>query len=42
MLKREMYLSRIRGFYHSDLVKILVVIRRHAKSVILKIEEIKI
>ena len=36
MLKREMYLSRIRGFFDSDLVKILVGIRRCGKSVILK------
>ena len=36
MLKREMYLSRIRGFYDCDLVKILVGIRRCGKSVILK------
>ena len=36
MLKREMYLSKIRGFYDSDLVKILVGIRRCGKSVILK------
>ena len=36
MLKREMYLSRIRGFYDSDLIKILVGIRRCVKSVILK------
>ena len=36
MLKREIYLSRIRGFYNSDLVKILVGIRRCGKSVILK------
>ena len=43
MLKREIYLSKIRGFYDSDLVKILVGIRRCGKSVILKqiIEEIK-
>lgn len=43
MLKRENYLSRIRGFYDSDLVKILVGIRRCGKSVILKqiINEIK-
>ena len=43
MLKREMYLSRIRGFYDSDLVKILVGIRRCGKSVILNqiINEIK-
>ena len=35
MLKREFYLSRIRGFYDSNLVKILVGIRRCGKSVIL-------
>lgn len=35
MIKREMYLSRIRGFYDSDLIKILVGIRRCGKSVIL-------
>ncbi len=38
-----MYLSRIRGFYDSNLVKILVGIRRCGKSVILKqmMEELK-
>lgn len=36
MLNREIYLSRIRGFYDSDLIKILVGIRRCGKSVILK------
>ena len=43
MLKRELYLSKIRGFYDSDLVKILVGIRRCGKSVILEqiIEELK-
>ena len=43
MLKREMYLSRIRGFYDSDLIKILVGIRRCGKSVILRqiIDELK-
>ena len=43
MLKREIYLSRIRGFYDSDLIKILVGIRRCGKSVILKqiMDEIK-
>ncbi len=43
MLKRETYLSRIRGFYKSDLVKILVGIRRCGKSVILKqiVDELK-
>ena len=35
MLNRELYLSRIRGFYDSDLIKILVGIRRCGKSVIL-------
>lgn len=43
MLKREIYLSRIRGFYDSNLIKILVGIRRCGKSVILKqiMEELK-
>lgn len=43
MLIRENYLSKIRGFYDSDLVKILVGIRRCGKSVILDqiINEIK-
>ena len=43
MLKRETYLSRIRGFYKSYLVKILVGIRRCGKSVILKqiVDELK-
>ena len=43
MLKREIYLSKIRGFYDSDLIKILVGIRRCGKSVLLKqiIDEIK-
>ena len=43
MVKREIYLSRIRGFYDSDLIKILVGIRRCGKSVILKqiMDEIK-
>ena len=43
ILKRELYLSRIRGFYDSDLVKILVGIRRCGKSVILNqiIDELK-
>ena len=43
MLIRENYLSRIRGFYDSDLIKILVGIRRCGKSVILNqiIEELK-
>ena len=43
MLKREKYLSQIREFYDSDLIKILVGIRRCGKSVILEqiMEEIK-
>ena len=43
MLKREIYLSKMRGFYDSDLVKILVGIRRCGKSVILNqiMEELK-
>lgn len=43
MLKRELYLKRIREFYDSDLIKILVGIRRCGKSVILEqiIEELK-
>lgn len=43
MLLRENYLSKIRGFYDSNLIKILVGIRRCGKSVILNqiIEELK-
>lgn len=43
MLKREKYLSKIREFYDSDLIKILVGIRRCGKSVILNqiIDELK-
>ncbi len=43
MLKRELYLKKIRDFYDSNLIKILVGIRRGGKSVILEqiIEEIK-
>lgn len=45
MLKRDLYLDRIKGFYNvCDLVKILAGIRRCGKSVILEqiIEEIKV
>lgn len=35
MIIRENYLAKIRGFYNSDLIKILVGIRRCGKSVIL-------
>ena len=43
MLKREKYLEKIRDFYDSDLIKILVGIRRCGKSVILEqiIDELK-
>ncbi len=43
MLKREKYLNQIREFYDSDLIKILVGIRRSGKSVILEqiIDELK-
>ena len=43
MLKREKYLEKIRDFYDSDLIKILVGIRRCGKSVILEqiIKELK-
>jgi len=43
MLKRELYLQKIRPFYDSDLIKVLIGIRRCGKSVILKqiISEIK-
>ena len=43
MLKREIYLEKIRDFYDSDLIKILVGIRRCGKSVILEqiIQELK-
>ncbi len=36
MIKREKYLSTIRGFYESDLIKVIVGIRRCGKSVLLK------
>ena len=44
MLKREKYLSQIRGFYHNkELIKIIYGLRRSGKSIILKqiIEEVK-
>ena len=43
MLKREIYLRKIRPFYNSNLIKILVGIRRCGKSILLKqiIEELK-
>lgn len=36
MIKREHYLRKIRPFYNSDLIKVLVGIRRSGKSVILR------
>ena len=43
MIKREKYISEIRGFYDSDLIKIITGIRRCGKSVILSqvMEEIR-
>ena len=39
MIKREHYLNQIRGFYESDLIKVITGVRRCGKSVIL--DEIK-
>ena len=36
MIKREKYLSLIRGFYDSELVKVITGVRRCGKSVILE------
>lgn len=43
MVKREKYIASIRGFYHSDLIKIITGVRRCGKSVILEqiMEEIR-
>lgn len=43
MIKRTMYLEQIRPFYHTDLIKVLMGIRRSGKSVILTqiIDELK-
>lgn len=43
MIKREIYLYRIRPFYQSELIKVITGIRRSGKSVIMKqiIEEVK-
>ena len=35
MIKREMYLSKIRDLYDSDLIKIIVGVRRSGKSILL-------
>ena len=44
MIKREKYISEIRGFYDSDLIKIITGVRRSGKSVVLEqiMQEIKI
>ena len=36
MIYREKYLSEIRGFYHSDLIKIITGVRRCGKSFVLE------
>ena len=43
MIKREIYLNKIRDFYHADLIKVITGIRRCGKSVLLSqiMEEIK-
>ena len=43
MIKRELYLSKIRPFYDSDLIKVIVGIRRAGKSTIMMqiIDELK-
>lgn len=43
MVKREKYLSSVRGFYNSDLIKIITGVRRCGKSVVLEqiMQEIK-
>ena len=35
MINREHYLNKIRGFYDSDLIKIIIGVRRCGKSIIL-------
>ncbi len=43
MIKREIYLKRIRPFYHSEMIKVITGIRRCGKSTIMKqmIQELK-
>ncbi len=36
MIYREKYLSEIRGFYHSDLIKIITGVRHCGKSFVLE------
>ena len=44
MIKRNIYLKKIEPFYHSDLIKVLIGIRRCGKSVLIKqiIDEIQL
>lgn len=37
MIKRELYMSRIRPFIGTDLIKVMIGIRRCGKSVMLKL-----
>ncbi len=43
MIKRELYLNKIRGFYNNELIKVITGVRRSGKSVLLRqiIEELK-
>ena len=43
MIKRELYLSKLRNSYDNELIKVIMGIRRCGKSVLLKqiIEEIR-
>lgn len=43
MIKREIYLKKIRGYYDSDLIKVIIGVRRSGKSVLMLqiIEELK-
>jgi len=43
MIKRELYLKKIRGFYDNELIKVIIGVRRCGKSILLKqiIEELK-
>lgn len=43
MVKRELYLKKIRPFYHSELIKVVTGIRRCGKSILLRqiIDEVK-
>ncbi len=41
MLIREKYLTKIRGFYDQDLIKVIIGIRRCGKSVVQIRDELK-